>query len=432
MHVFKNPNPLSHTPSSKPADNHSRTPPSNVAWPISTTPSSRSDSQRKHSLSVPQDTRGTLSTHATPFDPKRSKSRPYGIYPSAIADTYIYERSMSSASDILASADSSSSSDESDLTESVVSLNIEISSTRASSSTETLDSTLAPSPPQTPRRIEATPPRPSTSSAIPPTPVPATELVRIRSQSPTSGRLNTQTSHSPPSNLRRRPTVETVSDDDSETVVSEEGREIDRLPGDASGGSSVRPTSGTAPRRSPQPEVLTPVSRSPNDRLPAHPRIREAVAISRSSSRHANLSPVEYRGMSGSPPYDDPSLRTPPGLNGISNPVPPATSVRNSSSSSPHNHHLAPLHIGGLVESTVTISARRCVRWNDNLVCPSPIPRSQRRKGWYNCRGSVVVTNPLPFKGTNRHDSPLVTNFGRMTASTKPQETAKSTHPISL
>lgn len=29
----------------------------------------------------------------------------------------------------------------------------------------------------------------------------------------------------------------------------------------------------------------------------------------------------------------------------------------------------------------------RSVRWNENLVCPSPIPTCQRRKGWFNRRG---------------------------------------------
>lgn len=29
----------------------------------------------------------------------------------------------------------------------------------------------------------------------------------------------------------------------------------------------------------------------------------------------------------------------------------------------------------------------RSVRWNENLVCPSPIPSSHRRKGWFNRRG---------------------------------------------
>ncbi|KAF8191242.1 hypothetical protein BJ912DRAFT_964649 [Pholiota molesta] len=40
----------------------------------------------------------------------------------------------------------------------------------------------------------------------------------------------------------------------------------------------------------------------------------------------------------------------------------------------------------------------RSVRWNDNLVCPSPIPSSQRRKGWFNRRGDQLWTNDGAYK----------------------------------
>lgn len=36
------------------------------------------------------------------------------------------------------------------------------------------------------------------------------------------------------------------------------------------------------------------------------------------------------------------------------------------------------------------IEQRKSLRWNDNLICPSPIFADQRRKGWYNRRGYVV------------------------------------------
>jgi hypothetical protein len=39
----------------------------------------------------------------------------------------------------------------------------------------------------------------------------------------------------------------------------------------------------------------------------------------------------------------------------------------------------------------LSMSAPRCVRWNENLICPSPILSSQRRKGWFNRRGYCVV-----------------------------------------
>ncbi|KAF5318830.1 hypothetical protein D9619_010981 [Psilocybe cf. subviscida] len=40
----------------------------------------------------------------------------------------------------------------------------------------------------------------------------------------------------------------------------------------------------------------------------------------------------------------------------------------------------------------------RSVRWNDNLICPSPIPTSARRKGWYNRRGDQLWTNDGAYK----------------------------------
>jgi hypothetical protein len=56
-------------------------------------------------------------------------------------------------------------------------------------------------------------------------------------------------------------------------------------------------------------------------------------------------------------------------------------------------------------------SPTRCVRWNEDLICPSPILSSQRRKGWYNRRGYVpFVTFP------NMTNTPFVaaTNYGPM------------------
>ncbi|KAJ7737763.1 hypothetical protein B0H16DRAFT_1762316 [Mycena metata] len=42
--------------------------------------------------------------------------------------------------------------------------------------------------------------------------------------------------------------------------------------------------------------------------------------------------------------------------------------------------------------------APRNVRWNENLVCPSPIFASQRRKGWFNRRGDQLWTNDGAYK----------------------------------
>ncbi|KAF8886804.1 hypothetical protein BD779DRAFT_607898 [Infundibulicybe gibba] len=40
----------------------------------------------------------------------------------------------------------------------------------------------------------------------------------------------------------------------------------------------------------------------------------------------------------------------------------------------------------------------RTVRWHDNLICPSPIFPSQRRKGWFNRRGDQLWTNDGAYR----------------------------------
>ncbi|KAG6899928.1 hypothetical protein C0993_005230 [Termitomyces sp. T159_Od127] len=40
----------------------------------------------------------------------------------------------------------------------------------------------------------------------------------------------------------------------------------------------------------------------------------------------------------------------------------------------------------------------RTVRWNENLICPSPIFPHQRRKGWFNRRGDQLWTNDGAYK----------------------------------
>ncbi|KAF6743659.1 hypothetical protein DFP72DRAFT_813908 [Ephemerocybe angulata] len=40
----------------------------------------------------------------------------------------------------------------------------------------------------------------------------------------------------------------------------------------------------------------------------------------------------------------------------------------------------------------------RNVRWNDNLICPSPVLPSAKRQGWYNRRGDQLWTNDGMFR----------------------------------
>ncbi|KAJ7689935.1 hypothetical protein B0H17DRAFT_877193, partial [Mycena rosella] len=47
---------------------------------------------------------------------------------------------------------------------------------------------------------------------------------------------------------------------------------------------------------------------------------------------------------------------------------------------------------------TTPAAAPRNVRWNENLVCPSPIFASQRRKGWFNRRGDQLWTNDGAYR----------------------------------
>ncbi|KAF9261336.1 hypothetical protein L218DRAFT_503147 [Marasmius fiardii PR-910] len=49
--------------------------------------------------------------------------------------------------------------------------------------------------------------------------------------------------------------------------------------------------------------------------------------------------------------------------------------------------------------SQVPISvATRSVRWNKNLICPSPVLPCNRRKGWFNRRGDQLWTNSGSYK----------------------------------
>jgi len=58
----------------------------------------------------------------------------------------------------------------------------------------------------------------------------------------------------------------------------------------------------------------------------------------------------------------------------------------------------------------------RSVRWTENLICPSPIPAKQRRKGWFNRRG--YVAGFLCCHGIFLTLLLIATNCGRTTGST--------------
>ncbi|KAH8089927.1 hypothetical protein BXZ70DRAFT_498007 [Cristinia sonorae] len=216
VHVFKNPPPPPGFPSTGKPDYPQNRDIANANW--TTKPpssySSRPELERKQASNPVETRTSQLSAYARVFEPKRPKQqRPYGIYPSAIPDTYIYERSVSSASDVL-SSDSSSTSSDSDVNPDIAEFAIEVSSTRASSSTETLETTALDIPAILPssRPVRSSPSPPSPSQA----PVTAaTRPTRSPSQSPQTP------SYSSAPHTSRRATVEDAFDSDSETVISD-------------------------------------------------------------------------------------------------------------------------------------------------------------------------------------------------------------------
>ena len=406
---------------------------------------------------------------------KSQKGGNYLIYPSLDSDMYIYERSILSVDDALSSSPSSDSSSDSDLFPDTAMANLEISSTRASSSTETLESTLytnlttrnaitgnnvlsshsrpplaitaPPSlpPPPPPRPTSTRPPADNSnlSTSRPVIPLTRTESHRQRT-----------TSISRPVHPVQISGLDITSESDSETVVSE--TQIDNMVVDMFGASHWAMSAGaTQYARSATPfrrdsiqraassrrDVLDGARDAPSSRAPPLPQYRAEgprappglpvygavatppdaqysgqaprgpAAATLSSSppgpSAANSSPTstaaraQQQPPSGSPPQltRTTSIRpstSPPQApafprNGepsmpsaVQTVTPPPPQRRNSQqTSSPSG---SPTQAGVSVTITAT-TAKRTVRWTDELVCPSPVPLENRRKGWFNRRG---------------------------------------------
>lgn len=331
--------------------------------------------ERKQS-SNPVETRNTqLSAYARVFEPKRTKvPRPYGIYPAAIPDTYVYERSVSSVSDVL-SSDSSSTSSDSDLNnDSIFEFALEASSTRASSSTETLETTALEAPPSNyPISPASGPVRPSTSPPLP-------------AQTPVGARLTRNSSHTSPSfpaATPRHATVEEAFDSDSETVISE-GAGADGYANTQT--RAVNPAGSSRGLGASLP-LSTPIRRGSDEGSPRFTYPGPFYSRDTSYQSVASQNLTRPAGPS-SPVYDESILRAPPGLQGTSSrPTPSRSSSGNSSKSQPT---FDPARAGLFTSDPLcvpTSTNKRNVRWTEDLVCPSPILASTRRKGWYNRRG---------------------------------------------
>ena len=371
---------------SRPTNNQTRMPSSNPY-------TQRPDSTRKPSFSS---WNADLSyDHALEMD--RSKlAKPYGIFPGPVPDMYIYERSISSASDLPGSPSSSSSSS-SDTELDATTFALEVASIRASSSTETLE---------------------------------ATATAGVNTDATTSGRSpygqsvrkhHHSSSRAPvvPPGVVIPGTVSTSSmthtpialpDDDEGTVV------------DSSYDARRIPSGMSLPASTPvnvRPPGLTPLRRNSDDRTPrgTHPpRVDASLSRGSSQSRSRSASPTEYN-VEG-----DPSLRAPPGLQFVA-PSPPG--------SHPHPHHRATIslpiqqrpsapspevalsRVVSNPEGVAAANVRRTVRWTEDLICPSPVPPEQRRKGWYNRRGYVQTpTHHIHTADPASHRDQLWTNDG--------------------
>ncbi|KAF7797365.1 hypothetical protein EIP86_008560 [Pleurotus ostreatoroseus] len=389
VHVFKSPSPPAGYPQngSTKAEYAQNRPQPTLPWK---TPSNayppRPDPARKPSLGWNQTT-----DYERAVELERSKSRKqYAIYPGTVPDMYIYEPSVASTTDLPGSPSSSSSSSSSD-SDTADTFAVEVSSTRASSSTETLEATAfaitnkdaltkGPSPyGQIPHTAPARP-----GPVIPP---------GIIIPSTTSARY-------PPSTG--------VSGSDDGTVVDQfDHQRANRGPNGAS-------------------TALTPVRRNSDDRTL---KGAQPPRLESSTSRRGSQSSVSRSTSPTTAPYGaevDPSLRLPPGLQyaappPASMPQGPHALTHRATISLPASQRPTLVPEAAVsralsapeVPTLASTHAKRSVRWTEELVCPSPIPAGQRRKGWYNRRGDQLWTNDGRYKSPEpgQEYPPDLTNY---------------------
>ncbi|KAI8971287.1 hypothetical protein BD414DRAFT_581455 [Trametes punicea] len=433
----------------------------------------RNDLERKQApVAISQDRRLVQVTQPVtqpwPVDTKYANSQKgagYLIHHSGESDMYIYERSLLSIDDTLSSSPSSDSSEDSDLFPDAAMANLEISSTRASSSTETLESTLYTNlttrnaimgsnaaqslsrPPlaiTAPPRSTSTRPRTHSSNSV----RPVVPLTRTESQRPRTASI----SH--PVYPIQLNALDAVSDSDSETVVSE--TPIDNIVVDMLGPRSWPMSSGLPPsarsstparRDSVQRGVSTGLRREPSDsardpplsRTPPSPQYRDegprappglqsavatpldgqrsgqapsstatpavsslppaAAAPPAGSASRSSVSPPQLARTSSTRPLVFASEA--PAKTGSEPTMRPPSTSQASATAFPSRNLRTPSVQCGPMQCEVAAGAattKRCVKWSDNLICPSPVPFECRRKGWFNRRGDQLWTNDGYFK----------------------------------
>lgn len=354
VHVFKAPSPpLPPQSGAGKVDFTSSRTASSLPW--KPTPYPRADTDRKVSFSRSDAPRlDQAAEYERALDVSRSKSsKPYGIVPSAIPDTYIYERSISSASDLPGSPLSSSSSD-TDSVDSVTPFSLDVSSIRASSSVETLEATAYYSHNRDALPAPAKSPYGSTRGPV----------------IPISSRQISYSSRYVPAD----------QDDDSDTVVSEDHGASRALTVQPSGASSA-PSAPVAIRRN---------SDERSSRAPVPGPAPPTVSRREQPQRSHSTSPTTY------PTEVETNLRLPPGLqySPPNGPQPVLHRANTSPTLLPSQRSSPEASKPPLVraltnpEGEVAIAAvKRTVRWTEDLASPFPVPPSQRRKGWFNRRG---------------------------------------------
>lgn len=289
------------------------------------------------------------------YDHKQGSGR-YAIHPGPVPDTYIYERSVSSKneyryphSDVTTECDS------------IFSVNTQISSGSSSSSSVT------DSPPNT-------------------------RMLQIRAASPNS---DPSRARSPPSYQHHR-NIATFPPGHSCPSCGETSPPSRASSTTANKGDYVPYPSRPLPTppvsaRVRKDSILLASERSrPSDAAAAAAYAHQHLTsqLSRSSSHKGNLSitippPPGLDMVPGGyyeyPPGQGPVLDIEPVYH------PPNLSHRRNSDGD-HTQVLPPRPM----RSNTTPPARS-VRWCDDLICPSPILPNQRRKGWFNRRGFVVL-----------------------------------------
>lgn len=346
VHVFKSPSPPAYPQNGATKQEYTRsrspTSPAYKQQPQQPTYAPRpTDAARKPSLGRSGDYFGDAGTnYDRAFDLTRTKSnKPYGIVPGTIPDSYVYERSISSVSDLPGSPASSSSSD----TDSIdTPFNVEVSSIRARSSTETLEATL----------FATTEDELTAYAPIPERPV-----------------IPNLTLHS--SRYRAA-----IADDDDSTVVSDDQPTTTRAPYPA---AQTSPSSTPAPsRRNSDERTRTPVTPSLSRReSDERGRGQSPPTLSRRESAQRSTSPTSYD--------LDASVRLPPGLQYV------ASGSQRSPTSPVSPSGRRSSRDGADLSRVISINpetpTKKSVKWTEDLICPSPVLPSQRRKGWWNRRG---------------------------------------------